>query len=280
MISISADLQSSSSTLRYPRICYETRTLGLLASSVTVSSEDVDGPKDAPLRPDTEEYWEPTSLPASWQVNLGSQASVDYVGIAGHTLGSTGCSVIAEVSTGAAGSPANDLIWVTLGSASPTDDFPILFLDAANANVRHLRLRITGSSPAFIPRIAVIYVGSMLTFERGVGIAGGFSPPNLSRETTMMETLSNNGNFLGQSYKRKGVRASMTVRGMTPSWYRSTFDPFVKHARRYPYFLAWNPLDYSYDVVYGWTSKDIMPNFMGEDPYMQVNWEIRGTGHD
>jgi hypothetical protein len=279
MIVLSSALQASSRTLRHPRICYESRTLGLSASAVTVSSESAGGPKDAPLRPDTAEYWEPLTLPATWEVDLGSLGNVDYVGIGAHTLGSSGCSVVAEVSDGTVGSPSSDKVWSTVESAAPVDDFPILLMDVPTSS-RHMRLTVVAGSPAFIPRIGVIFVGQSLEFEAGVGIAGGFAPPNLSRKTDLHASLSNSGQFLGQGFKRKGVTADVSVAGMTPEWYRSTFDPFVKHARSYPYFFAWNPLDFDDDVVFGWTSRDIVPRYIGVDPYFQVSWQITGTGHD
>lgn len=84
--------------LAYPRILYANRLKDLSPSAVTVSSESVDGPKDAPLRPDTGESWLPTSLPATYLVDLGDVYDIEGVGIAGHTLGTNGCSVEIAVS--------------------------------------------------------------------------------------------------------------------------------------------------------------------------------------
>lgn len=83
--------------LFYPRIGHQTLTKDLLASAVTASSEAAAGPRDAPLRPDTSSYWQPTALPATWEVDFGLTGTIDYVGIAGHTLGSSGCSIEARV---------------------------------------------------------------------------------------------------------------------------------------------------------------------------------------
>jgi hypothetical protein len=36
----------------------------------------------------------------------------------------------------------------------------------------------------------------------------------------------------------------------------------VKLARKYPYFLAWEPLDFPAEVGYVWAEKDIIPSYM------------------
>ena len=66
------------------------------AANITVSSEDEKGPRDAPLEPDTAEYWQPTSLPATWRLDLGRLVEVDYVGIAAHTLGTERVALFRE----------------------------------------------------------------------------------------------------------------------------------------------------------------------------------------
>ncbi len=84
---------SAAVPLRNPRIGYQTYTFALAAAAVTASSETASGPKDAPLRPETAEYWEAGALPATWQLDLGANRNVDYIGIAAHTIGSLGLSV-------------------------------------------------------------------------------------------------------------------------------------------------------------------------------------------
>lgn len=79
--------------LNYPRIAWNSYLKDLTSTSVTVSGEIAAGPRDAPLRPDTAEYWEPPSLPATWTSDLGQLRTIDYVGIAAHDLGSTGSFV-------------------------------------------------------------------------------------------------------------------------------------------------------------------------------------------
>jgi hypothetical protein len=63
---------SVSTPLTKPRIGWQTHTRTAVIGDITVSTEAADGPRDAPLRPDTFEYWLPTAMPATWTINLGA----------------------------------------------------------------------------------------------------------------------------------------------------------------------------------------------------------------
>lgn len=262
--------------LTHARIGYQNWLRDLLAASVTVSSEDDEGPKDSPLRPDTAEFWQPTSLPATWTVDLGTSRDVDYVGIAGHTLGSSGCAVKVETSDrSVAGSPSAQ-VWTTFAlEISPGDDAPLLFLDDSII-ARDVRLTITGGST--MPQIGVVYAGEVLAMQRP--IYGGHSPMTLSRETILTRNLSRGGQFLGQSFRRHGMSGSASWRHLEPDWYRDNFDPFVKAARQYPFFFAWRPADYPLEVAYAWVLDDIRPSNMGLRGFMQVGINMHGIGHE
>lgn len=263
--------------LHFPRIGYQNYAFDLLASAITASSETANGPKDAPLRPDTAEYWEVSALPATWEIDLGTERSIDYVGIAGHTFGSSLCTVLAETSNNEfTGSPEVE-IWTELGgTAAPTDDQPLLFLDDART-CQKVRLTITGGTD--MPTMAVFYTGVALVMEIEP-IGGGMQAPSLSRQTTLSRTLSRGGQFLGQGFQRHGIKTRAKFELLTPAWYRSTFDPFAKHARSLPYFYAWWPAQYTDDVIYAWTGEDIVPNYMGVHDYMAVEWEMQATGFE
>ena len=263
--------------LTQARIGYQTWLRDLDATAVTVSTEDADAPADAPLRPDTGEYWAPTALPATWEVNLGAARSIDYVGIAGHTIGSCGCAVLVEWSDGSvAGSPA-ELVWTTFAAeVNPGDDAPLLFLDDA-VTASYLRITLSAGG-ATMPRVASIYAGVALAMTRP--IYGGHVPITLSRVTALHNTLSNGGQFLGQAFKRLGVQTAASFKHLDPTWVRTDFDLFVKAARRFPYFFAWRPADWPLEVGYVWSDKDIAPSNMGQREFMQVSWKMSGIGNE
>jgi hypothetical protein len=251
------------------RIGWQTYTFDLSPAAVTVSTETAAGPKDAPLRPDTAEYWEPSALPATWQVDLGAARDIDYIGIAGHTLGSNAVSVEPETSLDAAA-------WVPLSiDTLPTNDSPIMFLDDSRS-ARHIRLTLTGVSA--MPQIAVIYIGEVLAMEEEI-IGAGFMPLTMSRQTVLHRSMSRGGQFLGQGIRRNGVTGTANFEFLTPAWYRSEFDPFVEHARQFPYFFGWCPELYPAEVGYVWTGVDIIGSYSGKKDWMQVKWNMQGIGN-
>ncbi len=464
-----------------PRIGYQTHTRDLAASSATASTTAADAAADAPLRPDTYEYWKATALPATWAVDLGVAHDIDYIGIAGHTIGTEGASVEAfystnnsdwysftdtktflsstgeawtingtarvafdsshasayvlldgvagncastpdsvtisvtgdldartkaaannyasgavqtliskvdagqrswkfeitgtgflnlqtsvdgingvnhlstvalglansavshfratlDVDNGAAGhtvrffTSSDGVAWTQLGAdvvtagvitlfdgtapvrfgetpadgqrftgkiysgeirsgiggtvvakfdplndssfaISPGDDAPIMFLNTAKF-ARYWQLYLKGTA---MPQVAVVYVGQALAMERA--IYGGVTPPNLARDTVLKNALSRGGRFLGQSFRRNGVKSDASFRNLTPSFVRDELDLFIKSARRFPYFFAWRPATYPKEIIYAWTSDDIAPSNMGKSSLMQVAWPMRGIGH-
>jgi hypothetical protein len=266
-------LLSAAVPMTYSRIFWQTYTRDEVAV-VTASSETVDGPRDMPLEPDTAGYWQPSEMPAEWVVDLGSIQDLDYVGIAGHTCGTHGATVLVETSTGSfVGSPAVQ-VWTTLASSvAPSDDSPLVFLDAPRT-ARYVRITLTGGVP---PKLAVVYAGVSLAMTRGPEM--GFAPATLSRTTELHNAMSSGGQFLGQGIKQMGVSGSVSFQRLQQDWYRENFDPFVLSARQYPYFFAWNPEQYELEVVYAWTGEDIKPVYVEWD-FFGVTWAMQGIGNE
>lgn len=257
------------SDLKYPRVCWQTWTRDAAAADIAVSSETENGPKDAPLRPDTAEYWEAEELPATWQLDLGAIRDITYIGLAGHDLGTNRAHALFETSEDGAN-------WSQFAAENaPADDTPLLFLDDARAAM-HVRLTLTGENDA--PKIAVIYIGAALVMPHT--IYGGHQPITLSRETVLMNQMSRGGQFLGQHIRRMGVSTSVSFRHLDPDWVRTDFDPFVKAARQYPYFFAWRPSTRPREVGYVWTRDAIKASNMGTREFMQVAWSMEGIGSE
>jgi len=254
--------------LWFPRFGYQTWLRDLLPSDITVSDEYApETPKDAPLRPDTAEFWQPASMPATWEADLGALRDVDYVGIAAHSIGSNGATLTVETSDTSPG-----VVWTQFSAdIMPADDAPILLLDQVRS-VRAVRITLTGGTP---PQIAVIYAGVQLAMQNDL-TASGFTPLTLARETVLHQSMSRGGQFLGQGIRRMGVSGAVAFQYLDPDWYRANFDPFVKAARRFPYFFGWWPDHYASEVGFVWTEKDIRPTYMGFiDAAMQARMEVK-----
>jgi hypothetical protein len=251
-----------------PHIGYQSWVMDREDDDISVSSELSTGPKDAILRPDTFEHWQGDALPATLTIDLGQARSVDYVGIAGHTIGTDDASVLVEYSS-------DDINYTTFAdSASPAGNTPLLFLDEEISR-RYWRITLTGSGD--VPKIAVIYIGQVLVMLRK--IYGGHSPAVLSRDTLLYNNMSDGGQFLGQYVRRRGVNGAVNLTNLPASWYRENFDPFVKAARENPFFFAWRPIDWPDEIAFGWTDKNIQPVNMGIRDLMQVKFDFHGIGY-
>lgn len=280
-ITTDATVVAEQGSLDNARIGYQNLINVLTNPSASASASSAEGgfPADAVQRPDTYEYWKPTSLPAWLTFDLGaSYASsptgsfVNYVAIAAHTLGSKSVNVKAQHS------PDNNT-WIDVSDvATPDDNSPIMLLFPSKGE-RYWRLYFDGfGSPTEMPTVGVVHIGAVLAMSRP--IYGGISPITLSRETELHRSISRGGQFLGQSIRRVGFSGDFRWRHLSPSWYRANFDPFVEAARTQPFFVAWRPSDYPAEIVYGWTPDDIKPSNMGLHNLMEVGMRVHGYGNE
>ncbi len=252
--------------LTHARICHQTITR---TGTLVASGEQAGFEADSALNPLTYEFWKADALPATWRIDAGSAVSVDYIGVASHTLATEGASVKPQWSD-------DDAAWNDIENISahaPTDDGPILFLFAAESH-RYWRIEVTGST---VPSIGVVFIGVALAMPRP--IYGGHSPIDLSRTSVIRPQRSERGQFLGRSIVRSGFHADYSWQHLTPAFYRSEFDLFVEDALSFPYFLAWRPETFPESVVYGWSGQDIAPSNMGIGKgLMQVSISVEGLG--
>lgn len=267
--------EAAGRSLDNPRIGWQTYTRDLGIAAVTASSEGSTTPRDAPLRPDTGEYWEPTALPATWVLDLGTGRDLDYFGLFGR-FGSVGCAVKVETSDGSlAGSPSEQ-VWTTFASeVSPGDDAPLLFLDDS-VFARYVRITLSGTGD--LPRLAVVHAGEILAMP--LSIYGGHAPMTLQRQTVLYNGLSRGGQFIGQGFRRHGEVCAVQFRHLDPDFVRDEFDPFIKSARQYPFFFAWRSSDWPLEVSYAWCGEDIRPSNMGVRELMQVGLNMQGIGRE
>lgn len=248
--------------LFYPRIGWQKITGTISASSASAGYPAANA--DDPL---TYNYWKPTALTATWEIDASQPTEANYIGIAAHTCGTDQATVTAQYWDGSA--------WQTLASSLPAsgDDSPIMFL-FGQQNATKYRISLSGSTA---PRIGVIYVGKTLDMPRG--LAGGQPLITMQRKTTIQPNVSESGQFIGRSITRGGSTATYNFEGLNPDWYRSDFDPFVESARTDPFFIAWNPVSYTNEIGYVWTNQDIRPSFQGS-LYLQVGFSVEGLGVD
>lgn len=238
-----------------PIILYDNK---VTSANVTADSEDSDYPAVNLANPATNQEWRGASdspLPSTVliDVDINSVDLVDAVGIARHNFGSAGIAVtILQVVPDSPGDEA-----ILAGPQVPPDDEPLLFQFTATSFVT-LRIQLDIDEEA--PRAAVLYAGKALITERGFEIDRDFVVPPMGRKTDAINGRSERGDFLGRIITSQFIETEVSWKHFTASWYRTYFDPFVDAAQQdTPFFLAWSPDDYPYEVAYCWLTDDPTP---------------------
>lgn len=229
-------------------------------SNISADSEDADFPATNMANPATNQEWRgasdsPTPTEVDIDIAVNSVDLIDAVGIARHNFGTEQIAV--TIMSVTADSPADP---VTLaGPQIPANDEPMLFVFTERA-FQTLRIRLTVPA-ATVPRAAVVYAGELLRCERGYDVGTEFTPPRFARKTVAVNGMSHAGDFLGRIITSQSIEGSQAVfRHFTAAWYRENFDPFVAAAQRdTPFFFAWSPDDYPYEIAYAWFADDPMP---------------------
>lgn len=270
MIIISEDLVlgvSEETNPNSPLIGYQNL---LTINNVVVSSENPDFPVvnlanviTAPIA-----RWEANDDgPQTITVTVNSIEDIDYVAIARHNLGSTQRPIIIEgASTG------EILVQETL----LPDDAPAIFrftpqsISTLNFSIGESNLG-SGSDPA---SIAIMYIGKLLPLQRRIYV--GHTPIKYGRSQNIINGKTEAGDFLGRIVISEQNGTTVDLQNLTPSWYRSSLDPFIKASKEVPFFFAWRPGDYPNEVGFAWMTNDPQPSNQRPNGMMQISLQMTG----
>lgn len=239
----------------------------LPSSSISASSTAAGYFAAAPNNTLTYERWKPTSGagPHTWQISSLSAVSLDYCCIAGHNLGSLGCTVTVEVYDGSA--------WAAVSAASLiADDSPIMFLFNETTSSKW-RIKIEGGSPT----IAVIKFGRSMQMPRPM--FGGLAPMELSRNTVMKMNISESGEYLGYSKWRTYLETTYSWKNLTAAWVYEQWPTFQRAIETEPFFIAWRPDGYP-AAAFGRATAPATPSTSGTKDFMDVQLTMRAISHD
>lgn len=178
---------------------------------------------------------------------------LDYVGIAGHNLGSAG--IAPEIEGFISG------VWTSLaGPVIPADDQALLFRFPLQA-MTAIRIKLPAGTAA--ARIAVVHVGKLLIMQRR--IYAGHTPLAHARKSEFAGGVSEAGKFIGLVQLRAWRSSTASFRQLTPDWVRTNLIPFASKGRGTPFFFAWRPYSYPFEVGYAWLTDDPMPTPSSSD---------------
>ena len=256
-------LPSGDELLTHARIAHSSNWI---AGTVTASTTHADYFADGPDNSMTYEKWQPTALPATWELDFGGSNAVEYCAIAAHDMGTKGNSL--QVQRYDSGS-WTDMIPTT----AIADDMPIFCLFSETADTKY-RIRVSSGS---VPTIGVIRFGVALQMERA--IYGGHSPLDMARMTTMRATRSESGEFLGRTKVRTKFATSFDWSNLTAAWVRTNWRPFQLAVETEPFFIAWRPITFS-EVGYCQAPQVPIPSNSGTRDLMSVSLDVEALGYD
>ena len=237
----------------------------LEAGTFVASSEDASFPvaNVADWRPS--DFFKPTSVASAVNITLtlAGSRSADYFGFYNHNLHLTGGTIKLQYWNGSS--------WVDCFSAiTPTDNSP-RFISFTSRTSTQWRVVITATS---IFSIAVISFGAQLALEYGMYL--NWTTPVMGRDTKVLNSQAENGNFLGRSLISKGVKSSIILQGASDTWIRANWMTFIRHAEQKPFFflpdLTSNPLE----AAFCWTDGEIPPPTHTNYGFMGATIPIRG----
>lgn len=201
-------------------------------------------------------------------ITLDGLEDIDYVGIARHNLGSNQIPILVEGSTDG-GSPFEELV----GETYLLDDAPAIFRFVPQS-LTDLRITLGLTTSQVAPEIAVIYVGKLLIVQRRLYV--GHTPINFGRSENVVSGKTENGDFLGRIILSEQRSTEVALQNLTPSWYRSEMDPFIQASKDTPFFFAWRPFSYPYEVGFGWMTNNPQPVNQRPNGMMQIQLQMTG----
>jgi len=260
MSTIARVSERASNDLSFARIGYNNL---LVTPSVTAAN--------ATLIPNTWERWTSASGTMLATFDPAAPAVMNFVGIAAHNLFTAGATIKIETTQAIIG---GDSAYITQAVITPTSNAPI-YVEFIEADpVERIRITITGGTNR---EVGVIYAGNALIMQQA--IYGGHTPVNLASITDYRNAMSDSGQFLGRTIKRRGQATSFAWQNLTEQWYRDNFQPFVNSAKTTPFFIQWRPDYQNTEIAFGYTTGDITPsNQSGVTRLLSVSMSIRA--HD
>lgn len=199
---------------------------------------------------------------------------IDYVAIAGHNWG----TLAREVSIwGATERDTNDdfIFNQLVQEVIPIDDTPLIFrfTPAPYLALRiHVVATLTGIDD--IAYAAVVYAGKLLILERKIQVS--FVPLIYGRRSNVTNARSERGNFLGRLLTGEWLETSATFMWLSPDWYRTYMDEFLKQAQTNPFFFAWAPISYPKETGFAWLTDVAEPVIHSPTGHIQVTLNMQG----
>ena len=155
----------------------------------------------------------------------------------------------------------------------PDDDLPLIIRFVSQPTLHAIRLKLAQGTAG--PQAAVLYTGQGLVFQRRVYV--GHTPITMGRQTSVVNGMSESGNFLGRIVLGESRTNSVALKNLSPAWYRTNMDPFIDAAQTAPFFFAWRPGGYPDETGYCWLTGDAVPVNQLPNGMLSVTLNLAGV---
>lgn len=238
-----------------------------LRGTVTVSSETTEGPKQNATNEGTYNFWQPSALPATYQVSLPSSMEADSLALVAHNLGSNGTTVTI--------SSSNDgTTWTERASYTPTDNKTKMIVWKP-ASAFFWRAVFTGGSGSLF--VGVLMLGARLVFPGGV--RPPYSPLWLSQDVELLVSQTMSGQFITNREIRRGASTQISLVAFERNFVEEDLLPFKNHYDSGKAFIwAAGPCVFDKDVSYAWrqSGAEMKPTFDETGNWMSVTMSVEG----
>lgn len=154
-------------------------------------------------------------------------------------------------------------------AVTPLDNSPlVVFFDTVSSTQWRVVIESTNEIS-----IAVISFGQYLALPYGMYL--NWTPPQLADAPMLLNSVSENGSFLGRSQIAKGIKTSIELQYASDAWVRGNWPDFREYAKEKPFFFIPNVRDYPNESVFCW-AEDLPAPRHTQYGHMGCSIPIRG----
>lgn len=196
---------------------------------------------------------------------------LDYLAVAGHNFSTGGYALCVEGALALDSDGNFDWMEIT-PEVTLADNGPLLFRFDTAAAYLAVRLRIGPSDVD--PFAAVMYVGKLLILPRRIYV--GHSPMKLNQKSEMLNGMGETGEFLGRITLRESSESNISMKNVSPTFYRSDIKLWIDASKTIPFFFVWRPYTYSSEVSFCWGTANGTVSNEKSNGTMQFNIPLQG----
>lgn len=243
--------------------------LNLSGATIAASSEATGFEKENAYDWNTVDHWQATAAGTNYiTIDCGSSQNCDYFACFAHDLADNSGSIRLFYSDTGTSGP-----WTGLFAAVSPTDTKAVFKTFTQVSKRYYKVEVQDTGTASL--VGVIAFGARLDLP--LNMAAPFSPPSLSHKDVITNTESEQGEFIGRSIRRLGVRFRLNLPPLiTPTFAENDWQTFYAHAREKPFFFSWDSTNKPTDVAFAWIVGEFPAAYYANQDHIKLELNCEG----